>query len=299
MLNFPPPPPPPPNLSQQALMDLANYYRNLAEYHEQAASVANQQLTHLEALLKPMLQVGSQGLSAKEFTLTPPSFDESYKTNGFVEMIAVTSTATLEPEEEDEKQQEKEDEVVTTNKKATTKANNTTGKKANTKTSTRAKVKPSAKAVIIPSTNIITKTVFKEEEELPEEPHEAPSAEVEKILRELEQADEPSPSKSTSKKQKTKKPRENFQSKRPPNSRLPFSPKLDQCGSLTAAIATVLKENSPSAMNADKVLQWLYPDDLPIDERKHVRSSILHMLNQGCDYKGWKRLRPGEYVWAR
>jgi hypothetical protein len=288
MLNFPPPPPPP-NLSQEALTDLANYYRNLVEYHQQAASVAKQQLIHLEALLKSMLQMGSQELPASELSLTPENVGEFHKTNGFVEAIVAPSTATLEAEEDEE------DEVVTGSRKTNTKTS------AKSKASTKLSTKLGTKANTKPSTKIITKSVFKEEEELEEEePEEMPSKEVEELLRELESVEEPSTSKSTSKRQNTKKTKENFQSKRPPNSRLPFSPKLDKCGSLTAAIATVLKDNSPKAMNADKILQWLYPDDdLPITERKHVRSSILHMLNQGCDYKGWKRLKPGEYVWAK
>ncbi len=52
MLNLPPPPSPPPK-SQQTELDLLLYYRQLWEYHQQAAELASKQMLHyLEVLLQ-------------------------------------------------------------------------------------------------------------------------------------------------------------------------------------------------------------------------------------------------------
>ena len=48
-----PPPPEPPTVAEEFLHQLADYYRQLVEYHQRAATAAAQQLAHLEALLHP------------------------------------------------------------------------------------------------------------------------------------------------------------------------------------------------------------------------------------------------------
>jgi hypothetical protein len=43
-----------PSVSEQALAELANYYRQLVDYHQKAAETARAKLVHLEALLEPI-----------------------------------------------------------------------------------------------------------------------------------------------------------------------------------------------------------------------------------------------------
>ncbi len=53
MFNYPSPPSPPPN-TQEWLEQLADYYRQLVEYHQKAAMTAMNQLAHIEVLLNPL-----------------------------------------------------------------------------------------------------------------------------------------------------------------------------------------------------------------------------------------------------
>ncbi|MDV3002473.1 MAG: hypothetical protein N5P05_004128 (plasmid) [Chroococcopsis gigantea SAG 12.99] len=53
MFNYPQPPSPPPN-TREWLEQLADYYRQLVEYHQRAAMTAMNGLTHIEVLLNPV-----------------------------------------------------------------------------------------------------------------------------------------------------------------------------------------------------------------------------------------------------
>ncbi len=53
MFNYPGPPSPPPN-TQEWLEQLADYYRQLVDYHQKAAMTAMNQLAHIEVLLNPV-----------------------------------------------------------------------------------------------------------------------------------------------------------------------------------------------------------------------------------------------------
>ncbi|MDV3002689.1 MAG: hypothetical protein N5P05_004344 (plasmid) [Chroococcopsis gigantea SAG 12.99] len=53
MFNYPSPPSPPPD-TQEWLEQLADYYRQLVEYHQKAAMIAMNQLSHIEVLLNPL-----------------------------------------------------------------------------------------------------------------------------------------------------------------------------------------------------------------------------------------------------
>lgn len=43
-----------PSVSEQALAELTDYYRQLVDYHQKAAETAREKLVHLEALLEPL-----------------------------------------------------------------------------------------------------------------------------------------------------------------------------------------------------------------------------------------------------
>ncbi|MDJ0719136.1 MAG: hypothetical protein QNJ54_33735, partial [Prochloraceae cyanobacterium] len=53
-MHFLPPPPEPPKNSEEFLKSLEEYYRQLCSYHEKGLSSANQKLSQIQALLKPV-----------------------------------------------------------------------------------------------------------------------------------------------------------------------------------------------------------------------------------------------------
>ncbi len=113
-------PPSPPPQTTEYLTDLAEYYRQLIEYHQQAAIAAAQQLGHVEALLGndpglPTNQVSSWLVdeSKQHKAITPDSFnDEQSSSVGSFYFDETDSSQELELVEDEDNHSEDDDEVV-------------------------------------------------------------------------------------------------------------------------------------------------------------------------------------------
>lgn len=80
-------------------------------------------------------------------------------------------------------------------------------------------------------------------------------------------------------------------------SRLPSCPKLDRYETLTAAISQCLKENYPRSIDAYGVLRWLYDRPLEGKMRTKAYQAVSDGLNKGCNRKHWHRAEIGKYTW--
>lgn len=83
------------------------------------------------------------------------------------------------------------------------------------------------------------------------------------------------------------------------HSRLPDSAKLAEFPSLVSAVAKCLEVHYPKTMSSNEVLRWLYPEGLPEAQRQQARSSISDTLNKRCGSRGWQRVKLGEYIWDK
>jgi hypothetical protein len=80
-------------------------------------------------------------------------------------------------------------------------------------------------------------------------------------------------------------------------SRLPDNEKLDRYKNLTEAIKTCLEENAPKALSINDILDWFYPNGLPIEYRKRARQAIRDVVIKKCGQVGcWKRFAVGFYM---
>ncbi|MDF5716806.1 MAG: hypothetical protein PUP93_23785 [Rhizonema sp. NSF051] len=386
-----PPPPSPPDHSREILAKLADYYRQLAEYHERSAEIAAKQLFHLEALLNPMLSLNSEASADSQITLSTPkkhNIDndkgdlnnlESEPNSGLfvpnAEQLADDTLESLEAELEsgsfaptaeqlaDDTLESLESELESGSFAPTAEqlADDTlesleaelesgsfapTAEQLADDTLESLESEPihdeSSEAALIQEmtahqaiSNILEANkgkilqidylIWELYGQMNEKDHMSVKTEVERVLSQGEKegswyAIPDSPGcwtvdlsyfpdlasnltkvSSTAKKSSTKKKTSNTNNKSPQArltySRLPYSPKLEQYVTLTAALAQILQESYPQAMNIDAILQWFYPDGLSSSERKQARASINDMLNKGSGYKGWKRVKAGQYMW--
>ncbi|NEO97574.1 MAG: hypothetical protein F6K58_02450 [Symploca sp. SIO2E9] len=79
-------------------------------------------------------------------------------------------------------------------------------------------------------------------------------------------------------------------------SRLPYSEKLEHMA-LHEAVASVLEANYPKVMTAPEILAIFYPEGLKGQTRTLARQAISNALTKGSGSKGWRRIRPGRYIW--
>ncbi len=362
-----PPPPSPPDHSREILAKLADYYRQLAEYHERSAEIAAKQLFHIEALLNPMLSLNSEASADSQITLSAPkkhNIDndkgdlnnlESEPNSGlFVPTAEQVVEDTLESLESEPNsglfvptaEQVVEDTLESLEAELESGSFAPTAEELADDTLESLESEPihdeSSEAALIQEmtahqaiSNILEANkgkilqidylIWELYGQMNEKDHMSVKTEVERVLSQGEKegswyAIPDSPGcwtvdlsyfpdlasnltkvSSTAKKSSTKKKTSNTNNKSPQArltySRLPYSPKLEQYVTLTAALAQILQESYPQAMNIDAILQWFYPEGLSSSERKQARASINDMLNKGSGYKGWKRVKAGQYMW--
>ena len=85
--------------------------------------------------------------------------------------------------------------------------------------------------------------------------------------------------------------------KKPYNlSRLPSCEKIDEFGTLTGAIRECLRQYAPQPLDAHQVMAWMYPNGLSEKDRPRAYQAISDGLNKGCSRKHWQRVEVGIYT---
>jgi hypothetical protein len=284
MLNLPPPPPP--SKSPQTALDLVVYYRRLFEYHQQAAALASQQmLYHLEELLNPVsATVDNQNNIVIKAELSEHEEVKLGQSAG----VAAKSTLNLSQE--------------------------------NLKYPAIKKILTANQGKILHLDYLIWELYGK----LDKPRQSSVKNEVKNILLAGEKQDfwyavPDSPDcwtldlndfpdlVSSSQTKKSPNNQKNHQSRlaHPQRSRhnssgisqFPYSERLEQCVTLNVAIEECLILHYPEAMNAEEILQWLYPNGLSHRQRKQVHAAIMDILDEGNNSQAWKGFRIGKYIW--
>ena len=85
--------------------------------------------------------------------------------------------------------------------------------------------------------------------------------------------------------------------KKPYNlSRLPMCDRIEEYGTLTGAIRECLRQFAPQSLDAHQVMAWMYPTGLKEKDKARAYQAISDGLNKGCSRKHWQRLDVGIYT---
>ncbi len=85
--------------------------------------------------------------------------------------------------------------------------------------------------------------------------------------------------------------------KKPYNlSRLPDCAKLDEYGTLTGTIRACLSHFAPQPLDAHQVMAWMFPDGLSEKDKAKAYQAVSDGLNKGCSRKHWQRVEVGVYT---
>jgi hypothetical protein len=80
-------------------------------------------------------------------------------------------------------------------------------------------------------------------------------------------------------------------------SRLPENGKVHQYPTLTDAIVACLQENAPKALTINQMLDWFYPEGMPVEDKKRARQAIRDIVMKKCGRDNcWKRVGTGIYT---
>lgn len=269
------PPAKPNQNTEQALSDLANYYRQLVVYHQQSAAIAASQLANLETVLNSRWQSDSVWQSP-----TPPSFEPT----NYGAMIA-----------------ELEDTPKRLHLIKLPDAEELIADLQRILASNRSKMVHLDYLILeIAETHNIPRQQRQELREI-----------VRQLLMQGERqglwasiVDSPDcwtidlrdfpdlSTPATSKRKQKKAPRRAYN-----RSRLPNTGKMKEYETLTAAISQCLREHAPRTMDAHQVMDWIYPEGLSEKWRNKAYQAVSDGLNKGCSRKHWEREEIGWYYW--
>ena len=273
------PPPKPAPETEQALSQLAAYYRQLIAYHQQSAAIASSKLTQLEAIL-----------SANGFSLNPAwqySSFSSFSQGNDSELIAELEDdnkslpeAKLPPKEELSKTLQK---ILKANKGKMLRLDYLSlevGEKLKVFPFYQTQLKAQLQQILEQGKD------FGLWASVPDSPE----------CWTYSLADFPdfdSAGSLSKKKART----DNLRKKRPYNlSRLPPCDKIDEYGTLTATIRECLRQYAPQPLDANQVMAWMYPEGLNEKDKAKAYQAVSDGLNKGCSRKHWQRVEVGLYT---
>ena len=97
---------------------------------------------------------------------------------------------------------------------------------------------------------------------------------------------------------KSRKPKRTRASKKKPYnlSRLPMCERIEDYGTLTGAIRECLRQFAPQPLDAHQVMAWMYPNGLKEKDKARAYQAISDGLNKGCSRKHWQRIDVGIYT---
>jgi hypothetical protein len=274
------PPPKPTPESEQALSQLATYYRQLIAYHQQSAAIASSKLAQLEAIL-----------TANSFSLNA-SWQYSPLSS-----VAPENAPELMAELEEETKSLPEAQLPSKEQLTKTLQRILRANKGKMLRLDYLSLEVGEKLAIFPLYQPQLKTQLQQVLEqgadfglwasVPDSPD----------CWTYNLADFPdfvSTSTSSKKKVQNKKP---GAKKRPYNlSRLPECDRIDEFGTLTGAIRECLSQFAPQSLDAHQVMAWMYPEGLSDKDKARAYQAVSDGLNKGCSRQHWKRVEVGRYT---
>ncbi|MGF1540032.1 MAG: hypothetical protein ACFCU5_06205 [Pleurocapsa sp.] len=271
------PPAKPSQNTEQALVELANYYRQLVVYHQQSAAIAASQLAQIETLLNP--------------SLTSSPTWQSIPFNSVVNPPELVAELATERKSLPERQLPTPEEFVKSIQSILA--------------VNRGKILRLDYLVLEiaenygfpPSQYPALKQQLKQT--LDKGEHQGLWASIPDSVDcwTLDLQDFPDlVPQSLSKSRSTKKSKTKRSSRAAYNrSRLPNLGRMKEYETLTAAISQCLREYAPQTVDAHQVMDWIYPDGLSDKVRNKAYQAISDGLNKGCSRKHWERAEIGWY----
>ena len=271
------PPPKPAPETEQALSQLANYYRQLIAYHQQSAAIASSKLAQLEAILTANMSFNTSWQS-NSFSF-PQGNDSELIAEIEDEKISLPE-AKLPPKEELSKILQR---ILKANKGKMLRLDYLSlevGEKLRIFPLYQPQLKTQLQEILSQGTE------FGLWASVPDSP--------ECWTYNLTDFPEFDPTSASGKKKaSTKKTKK----KRPYNlSRLPACDKIDEYGTLTATICECLREYAPEPLDAHQVMAWMYPRGLNEKDKAKAYQAVSDGLNKGCSRNHWQRVEVGLYT---
>ena len=293
----PPPPPTPPSDGEEFLLQMADYYHNLIEYHQKAAQQAHLRLSYVEALLPDSVKDASFVEEA-----SPPLFE----TKRSLQELAGAKEANTQPTEAEDREEIQADPQEENDQQSSETSPQPPGlDQPLTPTDDEiAKLLEANRGKILHLDYIVVELAAPKPDYVG-----AVTAAVDKLLHEGEQQgrwasvpDSPDcwtidlrefPALVNEKAFSVKTTSGKVQ-----KTSYPPSEKLKEYESLSHAILGCLKEHYPSSLNTGDIFDWLYPDGLSKQEKFKMKKAIGNaLLNRGKSL-GWRRVKPGRYAWS-
>lgn len=270
----PPAPPDAPKDAEQLLWELADYYRELVEYHQEAAKSAYVRLTQVEALIGEP-KIISVSL---EKPIETTKWEEVEPETILQESKPPESTGSIIEESQSPKKGnfleclfDKEDRATEEeiNKEIEELLRQNRGKILQIDYIERELRRENLKEILIQG----------EKAKLWAAVPDAPGC----WTLDLKYLAESTPkSKSTAKKSKI----------------MPQTGRIKNYQSLTNAVAACLEQSYPNVCTNRDVAEWLYPKGLTSSKFRQVKESVDKVLSKG-EGDLWKRVSVGKYVWKR
>lgn len=269
------PPPKPAPETEQALSQLATYYRQLIAYHQQSAAIASSKLAQLEAILTANISLNTSWQYGSFF----PQGNDSELIAELEDDNKSLPEAKLPPKEELSKTLQK---ILKANKSKMLRLDYLSlevGEKLKVFPLYQPQLKVQLQEILEQGTG------FGLWASVPDSPDCWTYS-----LADFPDLDLTASSGKKARTQRTKK-------KRPYNlSRLPACDKIDEYGTLTATIRECLREYAPQPLDAHQVMAWMYPDGLNEKDKAKTYQAVSDGLNKGCSRKHWQRVEVGLYT---
>ena len=293
----PPPPPKPPSDGEKILFQMADYYRDLVEYHQKAAQQAHLRLFYVEALLPD---------SVKNASLVEEASPPLFETKRSLQELAGAKEADTQPAGAEDREEIQADPQEENDQQSSETSPQPPGldQPLTPPDDEIAKLLEANRGKILHLDYIVVELAASKPDYVG-----TVTAAVDKLLHEGEKQgrwasvpDSPGcwtidlkeiPDLVSEKASSAK-----ITSQTTQKTSYPPSEKLEEYSSLSHAIRGCLKEHHPSSLNTGDIFDWLYLDGLSKQQEYKIKKAIGNaLLNRGKSL-GWRRVKPGRYAWS-
>lgn len=279
----PTPPPEAPQDAEKLLLELAHYYQELVEYHQQAAREAYLRLSQVSALIGEPKIMSVESVNLNESTTTEsPRLKGSEKVVSTMAKPSFPNKSLLSSLFEKEKQPEIAEKSLDTIRE-------------NLIDSILTLLKSNKGKIL--HTSYIDRELSEAETTLDRDLREILiQGEKDKLWASV--PDSPGCWTLDLKEIPDLAVKSKSQKKKKINRKKPLlqKGKMKQYSSLTEAVSDCLQQSYPEVCSSSTVSQWLYPKELSLAESKNVREAINKVLSRG-EGDLWKRVSLGKYIW--
>ncbi len=299
----PPQAPSRPIVAQQALNELIDYYRQLANYHHSSVNYYQQlveqhskeiklvekQMASIEALLNPLAKDSQSENGAviqkqvDETSQVASPTDSTLDT----EMPEAESSAAGEVEENLADLTDCDRDQIET--QTTSEIGDFSGNGKTTAKSEPLNVENSPE-------NVPETQASATEQEITNRSTESKQGTTETKKTKVK-ANSKSTSSGTKATRGSKKRSKTKETRKPFSSRLPYSPLLEPYETISDAVAGCLQEHYPHVMSADDILKYYYPEGLTGETKTRAYGAFSNTLSKGAGKKGWIKESIGKYRW--